>query len=172
MKSFHEAHWLPWPCSFCPQRLEVPTNSIEAIRGFRHSTTLTECRSFLGLCDVFRRFAPNLSQNTAPLSKKLRKCQLQTLQRLDTDEISALQKLKARLMKPLLLAIPDSQCSYTVDIDVCNKQLGCVLLQKQLDWTDKPTGYWSCSMNDAKRAYDRTHSKFIAVFLALLQLLP
>lgn len=85
------------------------------------------------------------------LNKNSRKDELQTFDRLLDDESKALKLLEAKLMEPQGLAPQTSQGSYTVDIDACYKQIGCVLLQKQPDRTDRPILCWSCWLDDAEK---------------------
>lgn len=88
---------------------------------------------------------------------KLRKGQRQTFNGLADDEISALETLKVKLVEPPVLALSRSQRAYTVDTDVCDKQIGCVLLQKQPERTDEPLGYWSRLLYEANCTYHTTH---------------
>lgn len=62
-----------------PGRFQVSTRTIVAICGLQYPTSMTELRSFLGLCNVLHLFLPDFARVTPPFNKKLRKCQLQTL---------------------------------------------------------------------------------------------
>lgn len=53
----------------CPRRLKVASNTTKAIRNHRTLTSLPQIRSFLGLCSVFCRFAPNFARIAALLNK-------------------------------------------------------------------------------------------------------
>lgn len=76
-----------------PEPLEGFTLTINAICRLRHPTNMTELRSFLSLCNVFRPFAQHFA-NIAPLSKKkLFKDQLQTFDVFLDEEINALKTL-------------------------------------------------------------------------------
>lgn len=57
----------------CPERLKVLTRTIDEIRRAEYPTTVTEIRSFLGLCEVYRQFVLNFACVAALLSKKLLK---------------------------------------------------------------------------------------------------
>lgn len=59
-----------------------------------------------------------------------------------------------------------------LDTNVCDKQVGCVLSQKQTDRHDKPTGYWSHSLNHAEHVHDSRHRKCLAVLWAVVLLRP
>lgn len=51
-------------------------------------------------------------------------------------------------------------------MDTCDVQIGCILVQKRPDGTDRLIGYWSCSLKDAKLAYNTAHCKSLEVVWA------
>jgi hypothetical protein len=57
----------------CPGTLAVAEKNTRALRTAKHPSTKTELRSFLGLCNVYRRFANGFAKIAAPLNSLLRK---------------------------------------------------------------------------------------------------
>ena len=155
-----------------PGKLQIAEHTTDAIRQLQAPTNLTELRSFLGLCNVFRRFVPNFARIAAPLNRKLRKGEPTVFGPLNEEEMGALEELKKRLIEPPILTLPRRDGRYTVDTDACDKQVGCVLLQEQPEVPARPIGYWSRSLNQAERAYDTTHRECLAVVWAVLLLRP
>lgn len=72
-------------CSFCSERidylghvdrpgqLEIANTTMEAIQQLRISIEQGELHFFVELCNVIRRFVPNVSRIAAPLSQKFKK---------------------------------------------------------------------------------------------------
>lgn len=89
---------------------------------------MTVLRSFLELCNDFRRFVPNSAHFAAPLNKKLREGHPQSFDGLTDDEIAILGTLKAKLVEPAVMDDAPSLVEYTVHTDACEKQIGCVML--------------------------------------------
>lgn len=48
-----------------PGRLQVATKTDETVQTLKYPTTTTELRSFLGLCNVYRRFMSNFARKAA-----------------------------------------------------------------------------------------------------------
>lgn len=59
-----------------------------------------------------------------------------------------------------------------MDMDACDKRIGCVLLQKQNDEADKPMGYYSDSLNRTECAYDMSDCRCLLVVGAVLPHVP
>lgn len=56
-----------------PGRLQVAQKITEAIKWLPYLITVSEMRSFLGLCNVYRGHVPNFAKLFLPLSQKLKK---------------------------------------------------------------------------------------------------
>jgi len=155
-----------------PGKLEVSEHTTDAVRDVKEPTTVTGIRSFLGLCNVFRRFVPNFARIAAPLNAKLRKGEPVSFGPFNDKEQEAFDTLKMRLISPPVIALPRGTGKYTVDTDACDRQVGCVLLQEQLTGPDRPIGYWSRSLTSAEAAYDTTERECLAVVWAVTMLEP
>lgn len=105
---------------------------MDAIRGLEYHTTVTELRSFSGLC-IFSLFAPNFAGVLGMLNRKLFKGQPQTFDILCSNEMKVWETLKPKLVEPPALALSRSQGAYTKALDACDKQIECILLPEQPD---------------------------------------
>lgn len=55
-----------------PGKLEISERTNDEIKGLKLPRKVTKLRSLWGLCNVFRRFVPNLEIFSSPLTKKFR----------------------------------------------------------------------------------------------------
>jgi RNase H-like domain found in reverse transcriptase len=94
-----------------------------------HPTTQTELRSFLGLCNVYRRFVKGFDKIAAPLNILLRKGETPQLSPLSPEQVFAFDTLRNSLLHPPILALPRVEGTFTLDTDASGHQLGCCLLQ-------------------------------------------
>ena len=128
---------------FKPDRLEVATKNTAPIDWFRKPEKQTQLRSFLGLCNVYRRFVPNFARVSAPLNKLLKKEQGPKLEPFDENKRSAFKKLKEALASLPVLRRPQEEVPFSVETDVCEYQIGYALMQLHEDGKRYPIGFWS-----------------------------
>lgn len=68
-------------------RLGVDSHTAEAICELKTTTTVTDLRSFLGLCNVLKRSVPNFVRIVSLLSRHLKKTQAKDLELSEKDEL-------------------------------------------------------------------------------------
>jgi transposase InsO family protein len=155
-----------------PGKLAVAEKNTIALRSVLPPATQSELRSFLGLCNVYRRFVAGFSKIAAPLNALLRKGESPQLGTLTGEQLHAFETLRAKLLNPPILALPRAHGQYILDTDASNEQIGCCLFQEQADKVLKPIGYWSRSLTTAERNYSTTEKECLAIVWAILQLRP
>ena len=118
-----------------------------------------DVRSFLGLCNYFRKFIDHYSGIAVPLTNLTRKsvgwnwtgkCQ------------DSFEKLKRSLIEAPLLRTPDESKPYDVVTDASDLGLGAVLLQE-----GHPVAFESRKLNSAELNYTVTEKEMLAVVHAL-----
>lgn len=62
-------------------------------------------------------------------------------------ESAATESLKEASITPVVLALPENSGLYTLYPNACDKQLGCVLLQEQDDFSSRSVGYLLYNVN-------------------------
>jgi hypothetical protein len=155
-----------------PGKLAVAEKNTSALKDAQPPATQSELRSFLGLCNVYRRFVPGFAKVAAPLNKLLRKGESQKLGVLTEEQLKAFDALRARLLDPPVLALPRADGRYVLDTDASQEQIGCCLLQEHPDCLRHPVGYWSRALTSAERNYSTTEQECLAIVSAILQLRP
>ena len=155
-----------------PGKLHIATTNTQAVEGFKLPRTQTELKSFLGLCNVYRRFVPNFSRTAAPLQRLLRKGEPFDLPPFAEDQVQVFNLLKAALASPPVLRLPQHGLPYSVDTDACDYRIGCALMQTYPDGTRHPIGFWSRSLTPAERNYTVTEKECLAVVWSLQILRP
>ncbi|GBG65021.1 hypothetical protein CBR_g49090 [Chara braunii] len=137
---------------------------VASIRDWPRPQTVTEVRSFLGMCGYYRNFVKNYSTVASPLTD---------VTRLDTpwdwsDECEgAFKKLKYALMNHEVLMVPDPQKPFIVTTDASQFGIGAVLAQqdgKKL----RPIEYMSKKMPSKKLAKSTYERELYALYKALV----
>ena len=135
-------------------------------------------KSFLGACNVYRRFVQGFATTAAPLSDMLKKdSEVDWDQPIEPDEQQqeAFETLKAHLTEPPILALPKPGRPYMIDCDASAYGIGAVLLQQQdekkpTDWAT--VGYFSKTLSKEQRNYSASERECYAVVWAVLSLRP
>lgn len=156
-----------------PGKLSVAEDTAAASAKCTFLRTLTQVRSFLGACNVYRRFVKCFAKIARPLTDITRKDADPDFENPIQAQLDAFKELKKRMVSPPVLALPRLGKPYMIDTDASAYQLGCTLLQEQDepgDW--RPVGYWSYSLNDAERNYSATERECYAVVWAIRSLRP
>ena len=155
-----------------PGLLEVATKNQEAIRKMNPPCTQTQVRSFLGMCNVYRRFVEGFAKIAAPLTKLTTKEYPAKLPPLTEKQVEAFHELKAKLLQPPILRLPKQGLPFSVDTDASADQIGCALFQTHEDGKGYPIGYWSRILHNAERRYCTTERECLAVVWAVTILRP
>ena len=124
-----------------PGKLAVANKTIDAVRDFVQPLTQTQLRSFLGLCNVYRRFVPNFARVAAPLNQLLKKDTPANLPEFTNEQYNSFRSLQKALTSAPILALPRTDRPYSVDTDACNYQVGCALFKTDEDGIRHPVRY-------------------------------
>jgi hypothetical protein len=105
----------------------------DSLRSALPPITQTEFRSFLGLCNVYRRFVTGFAKIAGPLNHLLKKCEGQKLGPLTKEQLLTFEDLSEKLLKPPILALPGREGRYVLHTDASDGQIGCFLSQEHPD---------------------------------------
>jgi len=152
--------------------IRVNEKNLVGLRRAEPPRTKKDLRSFLGMCNVYRRFVKDYAQVARHLTALTSPKVSDPLPPFSQDQRDAFEELKGRLTSTPILALPRSSGAYVVDTDASDYQVGCVLTQELPDKTYKPVGSWSLPITGAEKNYSTTEKECLAVVWALFMLRP
>jgi len=132
---------------------------IEAVRDYPEPKTTRELKGFLGLAGYYRRFIPNFSKISKPLTELLKK---NTPYIWNDKTENAFITLKTLLMTEPLLQYPDFTRPFVLTTDASNDAIGAVLSQGPIG-KDLPIAYASRTLNNAERNYPTVEKELLAI---------
>jgi len=127
------------------------------------SQSLTELRSFLGLANFYRRFVLGFSHITWPLSQ-VTKGGAKAKFFWSESQQKAFIELKDRICTAPVLALPDLQQPFEVEIDASDYAIGAVLTQH-----GHPVAYHSETLSDTVRKYPTYDKEMFSIVQACRQ---
>lgn len=121
-----------------------------------------QLRSFLGLCNYYRRFIKDYSQLSNPL-EKLCSSSLKSL--IFTEECNEkFYALKQKLMTSPVLSFPDYHKKFILDTDASFDCISAVLSQLDDNGNERVVSYGSHSLNKHELGYCVTRKELLAIF--------
>ncbi|KAL2081694.1 hypothetical protein ACEWY4_023547 [Coilia grayii] len=148
-----EVHYLGYVIGGGVIRPQV--EKVDAIQSCAPPTTKRKVRAFLGLVGWYRRFIPDFSARSSPLSE------------LWTEQCeAAFQDLKGAVCSDSVLLSPDFHKPFIVQTDASGVGLGAVLLQEE-DGQRRPVAFISRKLFDRERRYAAVELEALAIKWAL-----
>uniref|UniRef100_A0AAY4AYL3 Gypsy retrotransposon integrase-like protein 1 n=1 Tax=Denticeps clupeoides TaxID=299321 RepID=A0AAY4AYL3_9TELE len=136
---------------------------IQAILAFPVPTSKRELRRFLGMAGYYRAFCKNFSEVVCPLTELLRG----RVQFSWNDECqNAFMSVKTLLCSTPVLAAPDFQRPFKLEVDASAVGAGAVLLQEDADGVDHPICF-SKKFLKHQVNYSTIEKEALALILAL-----
>jgi len=152
--------------------LKVQDKNIRRLKYASPPRCKKDLRSFLGMCNIYRRFVRDYAEVARPLAAMTSSKRPDRWGTLSDEALGAFEELKRRLTEAPIVALPRRQGTYTLDTDANAGQVGAVLLQEQPDQSTRPVGCWSRSLNAAERNYSTMERECLVVVWASLLLRP
>lgn len=136
----------------------VASKTCNAVQAIQPPTSFTILRSFLGLCNVYRRLVSNFARIVTPLTNKPRHYNLHTFPDMNEAVITSFRHLKEALVKPPVRALLQSNLTYFLGTDECYKKFHAVLMQRYVDKYLQTPEYYAHNLSFAeeKLQYDLT----------------
>lgn len=127
-------------------KLAIALDGTKSIRAATFPQDITQLRSFLGACNVYRKFVNGFYRIARTLNKMVGKDAEPDWLNPLKEELEGFKALKEALITPAVLALPKKDGPYMVDTDASKYTIGAVILQQQDEKNSKegvPVEYWS-----------------------------
>lgn len=148
--------------------IHTDVEKVRAIDELKTPTNIKEVRQFIGMVSWYRRFIPNCSELTKPLTFLLQK---KKKWRWGDKEQDAYDQLKVKLKTAPVLAPPDFEKPFTLQTDASNEGLGAVLTQER-GGQEHVIAYASRSLNKSEINYTVTEKECLAVVWGIQKMRP
>ena len=131
----------------------------ECVRRWPIPNSVTEVRSFLGLCGYYRRFIKDYSEVAKPLYKLTEKGR-----KFEWSEATetAFNTLKEKITTSPVLAHPDFSLPFILDTDASDSSIGAVLSQST-DGHERVIAYASRTLSKSEKRYCVTRKEMLAL---------
>lgn len=140
--------------------IEVDSSKADALRTFPIPKTQRDIRSYLGLCNYYRRFVQNFSKIATPLNRLLQK---DTKFEWTEQCQNAFETLKNALITSVMLSYPDMNSRFILTTDASDVALGYILSQKGSDKKEKVVAFGGRSLRPDERKWTVTEKECLAV---------
>lgn len=146
--------------------LHVDNDKVSAILNIPTPSNVSEVRRIIGMMSWYRRFIPNFSTITAPLTHLVKK----NVKFIWTNDCeNSLRLLKEALVSAPILCCPDYNLPFVIQCDCSGYGIGAVLTQPHPDG-ERVVAYVSRSLNKHERNYSVTERECLAVLDSITKL--
>ena len=135
---------------------------IQGIQEMLTPSSKQDVKRLLGMANYLQRFAPNLSEDTAPL-RDLLKEDNQFL--WDAAKERSFQELKKTISKAPVLKFFDPKDNFEIQYDASDRGLGCCIMQN-----GQPCVYASPSMTETEAHYAQIEKEMLSIVFAVERL--
>ena len=146
--------------------------NLESIAQCLPLDTHTKVKSFVGLVGHYRCFIEGFAKIAAPLydlTSGDNKDKKSEHVNLSPEAREAFDRLKAVCLQAPILAFPDFDKPFLLEMDASGRGLGAVLFQKQADGRYHPIAYASHVMNETEQRYHSNKQEFLALKWAVME---
>ena len=133
---------------------------VEGIKNWPRPAKVKDVCSFLGCCNFYWPFIPNLSKIAKPLKKLTHK---DTPFLWEDKHKTVFNALRNLVTSEPVIRQPQLDKPFKVEVDASRFAIGGVLLQRQEDNKKYPIGYYSATLNKAQQNYDIYELELLAI---------
>ena len=138
--------------------ISTDPDKTKVVREWPKPQSVTDVKSFLGLCSYYRRFVPDFATIAKPLTHLTEK-NVPFIWTEAQDE--AWEKLKVLLTNAPVMTYPDPRATFVLDTDASQDGIGAVLSQV-IDDEERVVAYGSRVLTKQERQYCITRRELLA----------
>ncbi|CAC5379676.1 Retrovirus-related Pol polyprotein from transposon 297 [Mytilus coruscus] len=138
--------------------IKVDPEKTKAISTFPVPTRKKQVRSFLGMCNYYRRFVDSYSKIVTPLNGLLKKERERSFKWNKECQV-AFDNLKQALLTPPVLAYPDMNKPFMVTCDASNSAIGFVLGQLDSQRKERVIAFGCKSLSKTEQVWSTTEKE-------------
>ena len=135
---------------------------VEALKTFVKPKCVKNLRSFLGICNYYRRFIEGYAKKARVLEELCGKNNPKLIWTKDCDK--AFLEMKDALMQTPVLGFPDVNKEFILDTDASFDTVGAVLSQRDDNGREKVIAYGSHAMSNHEKGYCVTRKELLAIY--------
>lgn len=143
-----------------PNGIEMDPSKIAAVTEFPTPKNQHDIRSFLGLCNYYRRFIKGFSEISNPMNKLLQK---DVSFEWTPDCESAFKMLKVAMTSAPVLAYPNMNASFILSTDASGEAISFILGQKDKDGREHPIAFGGRALKPTERKWSITERECLAL---------
>ncbi|CAG2197363.1 unnamed protein product [Mytilus edulis] len=144
--------------------IKVDTSKTKAVETFPIPNNQHDVRSFLGLCNYYRKFVKSYAKIASPLNRLLTK---DTPFKWTTDCQNAFETLKEALTSTPVLNFPNFNKPFIVSCDASGSAIGYILSQIGDDEKEHVIGYGGRALTPTEKNYTVTEQEMLALVSAV-----
>ena len=142
--------------------VQTDPSKLEAIRSFKKPNCVKTLRSFLGICNYYRRFILGYAKKSRTLEEL---CGRNNNKLIWTDDCDrAFKDMKEALTSSPVLGFPDFEKEFILDTDASFDTIGAVLSQRDNNGYERVIAYGSHAMNNHEKGYCITRKELLAIY--------
>ena len=142
--------------------IQTDNTKIEAIQSFQKPKCVKNLRSFLGICNYYRRFIKDYAKKARALESICGK----NNEKIRWTEMceKAFREMKEALITAPVLVFPDFRKEFILDTDASFDTIGAVLSQKDEKGHEHVIAYGSHAMSSHEKGYCITRKELLAIY--------
>ena len=143
--------------------IQTDPSKTEAIRSFQMPKCIKNLRSFLGICNYYRRFIKGYAEKSRALEELCGRNKEKKLVWTEKCE-KAFHDMKKALTTSPILGFPDFRKEFILDTDASFDTIGAVLSQLDDDGYERVIAYGSHAMSNHEKGYCITRKELLAIY--------